>query len=83
MWKKLHNEELSDLRSIPSIVKGDQNEKNDMDGGYSMYGGRRGVNRVLEGKPDGKRPLGRPRRRWEDNIQMDLSGRGLWGHGLD
>ena len=41
----------------------------------------RGVHRVLVGKPEGKRPLGRPRRRWEDNIKMDLQevGRGLWG----
>ena len=38
----------------------------------SMYGKRRGVCRVLVGKPEGKRPLGRPRRRWEDNIKMDL-----------
>ena len=62
---------------------GDQNEKNEMGGGCNTYGGRRGVNRVLVGKPEGKSPLGRFRRRWEDNIQMDLSGRGLWGHGLD
>ena len=41
----------------------------------------RGVHRVLIGKPEGKRPLGKPRRRWEDNIKMDLQkvGRGLWG----
>jgi hypothetical protein len=42
----------------------------------------RGVHRVLVGKPEGKRPLGRPRRRWVDNIKMDLQevgGRGLWG----
>ena len=41
----------------------------------------RGVHKVLVGKPEGKRPLGRPRRRWEDNIKMDLEevGRGLWG----
>jgi hypothetical protein len=46
------------------------------------YGGERGVHRVLEGKPEGKRPLGRPRRRWEDNIKMDVEavggGRGDW-----
>jgi len=40
---------------------------------------RRGVYRVLVGKPDGKRPLGRPRRRWEDNIKMDLQEVGCWG----
>ena len=47
----------------------------------ARMGEGRGVHRVLVGKPDGKRPLGRPRGRWEDNIKMDLrgSGRGLWG----
>ena len=42
-----------------------------------------GVNRVLVGKPEGRRSLGRPRRRWEDNIRMDLSGSGMWVCGLD
>jgi hypothetical protein len=41
-----------------------------MGGAYSAYTERRGVYRVLEGKPEGKRPLGRPRRRWEDNIKI-------------
>jgi hypothetical protein len=41
------------------------------------------VYRVLVGKREGKRPLGRPRRRWEDNIMMDFSGSGMWGYGLD
>ena len=45
-------------------------EKNEMGGACSAYGG--GEHRVLVGKPEGKRPLGRPRRRWEDNIKMDL-----------
>jgi hypothetical protein len=43
-----------------------------MDGAYSTYGEGRGVYRVLVGKSEGKRPLGRPRRRWEDNVMMDL-----------
>ena len=43
-----------------------------MDGACSAYGEGRGVYRVLVGKPEGRRPLGRPRRRWEDNIRMDL-----------
>ena len=47
-------------------------EKNEMDGHVARMGERRGVHRVLVGKPEGKRPLGRPRRRWEDNIKMDL-----------
>jgi hypothetical protein len=51
---------------------GDKLEKNDMGGACSADGGRRGAYRVLVGKPEEKRPLGRPRRRWEDNIKMDL-----------
>jgi len=43
-----------------------------MGGACGAYGEGRGVNMVLVGKPEGKRPLGRPRRRWEDNIKMDL-----------
>ena len=49
----------------------------------SMYGERRGVCRVLVGKPEGKRPLGRPRRRWENNVKMDLQEVGCGGYGLD
>jgi len=51
-----------------------------MGGACSMYEERRGVYRVLVGKPERKRPLGRPRRRWEDNIKMDLKevGWGAW-----
>ena len=51
-----------------------------MGGACGAYGGDRGVHRVLVGKPDGKRPLGRPRHRWEDNIKMDLKEVG-GGHG--
>jgi hypothetical protein len=51
---------------------GDQIEKNEMGGAYSTIGEREGVYRVVMVKPKGKRPLGRPRRRWEDNIKMDL-----------
>jgi len=47
-------------------------ENNEMGGACGAYGERRGVHRVLVGKPEGKRPLGRPRLRWEDNIKMDL-----------
>ena len=49
---------------------GDKIKKNEMGGACCMYGERRGVYRVLVGKPEGKRPLGRPRHRWEDNIKM-------------
>ena len=58
----------------------DQIEKNEMGGACSTYGERRGVYRVLVGGPQGKRPFGRPRCRWEDNIEMGLQevGFGLW-----
>jgi hypothetical protein len=57
-------------------------EKNEMGGAGGAYGVGEGVHRVLVGKPEGKRPLGRPRRRWEDNSKLDLQevggGRGDW-----
>jgi hypothetical protein len=52
-------------------------------GHVARMGEERGVCRVLEGKPEGKRPLGRSRRRWEDNVRMDLQEVGWWGYGLD
>jgi hypothetical protein len=51
---------------------GDEIEKNEIGGECSVDGEKRGVYRALVGKPEGKRPLGCPRRRWEDNIKMDL-----------
>jgi hypothetical protein len=59
---------------------GDKIEKNEMSRDCSAYGERRGVYRVLVGKPEGKRPMGRPTRRWEENIKMDLQevGCGAW-----
>ena len=54
-------------------------EKNEIGGACSAYGERRGVYRVLVGKPEGKRPLGRPRRRWEDNIKMAVPEVGCGG----
>ena len=53
-----------------------------MGGHVACIGDRRGVYRVLAGKPEGKRPLGSPRHRWDDNIKTP-SGREMWGHGLD
>jgi hypothetical protein len=69
---KLHNEELHDL-----YCACDKIEKNEMGGASSAYGG--GVYRVLVGKPEGKRPLERPKRRWEDNIKADLQEVGCGG----
>jgi hypothetical protein len=58
---------------------GDKIKKNEMGGACSTYGERRGVYRVLVGKTEGKRPLGRPRGRWEDSIKMDLQEVGFGG----
>ena len=71
-WGKLRNEELSDLYSLPNIVRVVKSRRMRWAGHVARMGQGRGVNRVLVGKLEGKRPLGRPRRRWEDNIKMDL-----------
>jgi len=70
-WRKLNNEELNDLCSSPNIVRVIKSRRVRWAGHVAHMGERRCVYRVLVGKPDGKRPLGRPRRRWED-IKMDL-----------
>jgi len=81
-WRKPHNEELNDLYSLPNIVRVVKSRRMSWAGHVARMGKDRGVHRVLVGKPKGKRPLGRPRRRWEDNIKMDLQvvegGRGDW-----
>jgi hypothetical protein len=75
---ELHKEELNDLYSSPNIIR--MIKLGRMGGACSRYGGEsRGVYRVLVRKPEGKRPLGRPRHRWEDNIKMDLQEVGLGG----
>ena len=65
-------EELSDLYSLPNIVRVVKSSRMRWAGHVARMGQGRGVHGVLVGKPEGKRPLGRPRRRWEDNIKMDL-----------
>jgi len=71
-WRKLHNEKLRDLYSLPNIVRVVKSRRMRWAGHVSRMGEDRGVHRVLVGKPEGKRPLGRPRRRWEDNIKVYL-----------
>ena len=67
------------MGSLTPYCSGEKIEKNEMGGACSAYEEERGVYRVLLGKPGGKRPLGRPRRSWEDNIKMDLQEVGCWG----
>jgi len=71
-WRRLHNEELNDLYCSPNIVRVVKWRRRRWTGNVARMGEERGVYRVLMGKPEGKRPLGRPRRRWVDNIRMDL-----------
>jgi hypothetical protein len=71
-WRKLHNEELNDLYSLPNIVRVVKSRRMRWAGHVARMGEDRGVHRVLMGKPECKRPLGRPRHRWEDNIKVDL-----------
>ena len=77
--KRLHNEELNDLYSSPNIVRGRKSRRMRLAGHVAGMGERKVAYRVLEGKPEGKRALRRPRRRWEDNIKMDLQEVGLGG----
>jgi hypothetical protein len=70
-WRKLHDEELHGLYSSPSIVRVIKVRRMRWVGHVTRMGEVRGAY-ILVGKPEGRRPLGRPRRRWEDNIEMDL-----------
>jgi len=71
-WRRLHNEELNDLYSSPNIVWVIKSRRMRWAGLVARMGEERGVYRVLLGKPEGRRLLGRPRCRWVDNIRMDL-----------
>jgi hypothetical protein len=71
-WRKLHNEELHYLYSSPNILRVIKSRRTRWAGHAARMGEERGMYRVLVRKPEGKRPLGRPRRRWEDNIRMNL-----------
>ena len=75
-WRKLHNEELNDLYSSPNIVWAIKSRRMRWAGHVVHIGEREGIYRVLVGKPEGKRPLGRLRHRWEDNIKTS-SGSGM------
>jgi hypothetical protein len=71
-WRKLHDEELHGLYSLPSIVRVIKARRMRWAGHVARMGEVRGAYNILVGRPEGRRPLGRPRRRWDDNIKMDL-----------
>jgi hypothetical protein len=71
-WRKLHNEDLHNLYSSPNIVRVIKSRRKRSAGRLARVGEERGVYRVLVETPEGNRPLGRPRHRWEDGIRMDL-----------
>jgi hypothetical protein len=71
-WRRLHNEELTDLYASPNIIRVIKSIRMRCTGHVARMGEKRGAYRFSVGKPEGRRPLGRPRRRWEYNIRMDL-----------
>jgi hypothetical protein len=77
-WRKLHNEELHDLYSSSSIIRIMKARRMRWAGHVARITEKRNTYRLLAGKPERRRPLGRPRRRWVDNIRMDLVEVG-WG----
>jgi hypothetical protein len=81
-WRRLHNEQLYAVYSSPNIIRVIKSRRLRWAGHVARMGKRRGEYRALVGKPEGRRPLGRPRRRCEDNIKMDSREVG-WGLGLD
>jgi hypothetical protein len=79
-WRRLHNNELYALYCSPNIIQVIKSRRLRWAGYVACMGERKGAYRALVGKPEETRPLGRPRRRWEDNIKMDLRevGWGAW-----
>jgi hypothetical protein len=71
-WRRLHNVELHNLYYSPSIIRIIKSRRIRWAGNAARMGEKRNAYRILVGKPKGKRSLGRPRHRWEDNIRMDL-----------
>jgi hypothetical protein len=71
-WRRLHNEELNNLYSSPDIIRVIKSRRMRWAGHVELMGEGKGAYRILVGRPEGRRPLGRPRRRWENSIKMDL-----------
>jgi hypothetical protein len=82
-WRKLHNGELHNLDSSPDVIRQIKSRRMRWAGHVARVREGRNVYRVLVGKTEGKRPLGRPRRRWEDGIKMALGEIGWGGCGVD
>jgi hypothetical protein len=78
-WRKLHNDELHNLYSSPNIVRMIKSRMVSLAGHVARMGEGRGVHRFSVGRTDGRKPLRRPRRRWEDNIKLDLREVGMLG----
>jgi hypothetical protein len=81
-WRKLYNDVVNDNYFSPNVMRVIKSRRMRCTVHVARMGERRSVYRVLEGKPEGKRLLGRPRRKWEDNNKMDFQEVG-WGCGLD
>jgi hypothetical protein len=82
-WRKLHSEELHNLYSSPDIIRQVKSRRMRWAGNVARMGEVRKMYKVLVGKPEGKRPVGRLRRRWEDGIRMNLMGIGWVGGGVE
>jgi hypothetical protein len=82
-WRELHNEELHGLYSSPNIIRVIKSRRMGWAGHVARVKEMRYAYKFFIGNPEGNRPLGRPRRRWEDNIKMDLKDIGFGGLGFD
>jgi hypothetical protein len=81
-WRRLHNEELNDLYSSPNIIRVIKSRRTRWAEHVACMGEGRGAYRIFVGRPEGRRPLGKPRSRWEDNNKMDLQ-EAKWGNELE
>jgi hypothetical protein len=76
-WRKLHNEELHNLYSSPNIIRTIKSRRTRWARHVALMGGKRNEYRIMVEKPEGRRPLGRPIRKWVDNIKIDLRQDGM------